>query len=210
MSKRISGLYAVTPDEPSTELLLEKVRQAIVGGARIIQYRNKSADQVTRLWQADALAALTRSQDVVFIVNDSIELARATNADGVHLGKDDGDVAAFRAVLPDKLIGVSCYAELDRAIAAEKAGADYVAFGAAFPSSTKPDAVRAPLELYRQAARRLSIPVVAIGGINVHNAKELIDAGVDAVAILSGLFDADDIRANAECISGFFRKTRSD
>src|SRR5262245_41836 len=120
MKKKISGLYAITPEESSTELLLEKVREAIAGGARIVQYRNKCGDEVTRLWQVDALAALARSQDALLIVNDSIELARATNADGVHIGKDDGDVATTRALLPEKLIGVSCYADLNRAISAEK------------------------------------------------------------------------------------------
>jgi thiamine-phosphate pyrophosphorylase len=205
--KSINGLYAITPDEPSAELLLEKVRQAIAGGARTIQYRNKFADQVTRLWQAEALAAFTKSRDVVFIVNDSVELARVTDADGIHLGKEDSDVATAREALGDKLIGVSCYNDLDRAIEAEKAGADYVAFGSAFPSATKPNAVHAPLDLYRQAMRKLSIPVVAIGGVTPNNAKALIDAGVDAVAVISDLFEANDIRARAELFSRLFHKT---
>ncbi|HVK54098.1 MAG TPA: thiamine phosphate synthase [Burkholderiales bacterium] len=205
--KSINGLYAITPEEPSAELLLEKVRQAIAGGARTLQYRNKSADQVTRLWQAEALAAFAKSKDVVFIVNDSVELARVTDADGIHLGKEDSDVASAREALGDKLIGVSCYNDLDRAIEAEKAGADYVAFGAAFPSATKPNAVHAPLDLYRQAMRKLSIPVVAIGGITPNNAKALIDAGVDAVAVISDLFEANDIRARAELFSRLFHKT---
>lgn len=205
--KSINGLYAITPEEPSAELLLEKVRQAIAGGARTIQYRNKLADQVTRLWQAEALAAFAKSKDVVFIINDSVELARVTDADGIHLGKEDSDVASAREALGDKLIGVSCYNDLDRAIEAEKAGADYVAFGAAFPSATKPNAVHAPLELYQLAMRKLSIPVVAIGGITPNNAKALIDAGVDAVAVISNLFDANDIRARAESFSRLFYKT---
>jgi thiamine-phosphate pyrophosphorylase len=203
---RLSGLYTITPDESSTEVLMEKVRQAIAGGAQAIQYRNKTADQVTRLWQADALASLTRVQGVLFIVNDSVELARAVSADGVHLGKDDGDIAAARATLGDKLIGVSCYDNLERARAAERAGADYVAFGAAFLSSTKPDAVHAPIPLYQQAIRELSLPIVAIGGINAENACTLLNAGVDAIAVVSGLFDADDITARAAYFSDLFRK----
>lgn len=202
--KKIKGLYAITPDGLSTELLLEKVRDAIAGGARIIQYRNKSDDMANRLWQADALAALAKAQDAVFIINDSIDLAWSTNADGVHLGKDDDDVAAARRRLPYKLVGVSCYGDLERAIEAEKAGADYVAFGSAFPSSTKPNAPAVPLELYQEAVRRLSIPVVAIGGINVDNAKQVIDTGVDAIAVISGLFETDNIRARAECFSQLF------
>lgn len=205
---RLAGLYAITPDALSTELLLEKVRLAIDGGARVVQYRNKTADQVTRLWQADALASMLKARDVLFIVNDSVELARAVKADGVHLGQADGDIATARAALPDKLIGVSCYNDLDRAIAAEKAGADYVAFGAAFPSATKPHAVRVPLALYREAARKLTIPVVAIGGINLHNAREMVDAGVAAIAVVSALFDADDIAATARHFSDLFQKTK--
>ncbi|MES2353758.1 MAG: thiamine phosphate synthase [Pseudomonadota bacterium] len=202
--KKIKGLYAITPDGLSTELLLEKVREVIAGGARIIQYRNKSDDIAHRLWQADALAALAKAQDAVFIINDSIDLAWSTNADGVHLGKDDSDVAAARRRLPYKLIGVSCYGDLERAIEAEKLGADYVAFGSAFSSSTKPNASPVPLELYQEAVRRLSIPIVAIGGIKIDNAKQVIDTGVDAIAVISGLFEADNIRARAECFSQLF------
>jgi len=208
MNKKVKGLYAITPEVSSTEQLLEKIRQAMAGGARIIQYRNKSADQFTRLWQADALRSLTKAQDALFIINDSIELARATNADGVHLGKDDDDIATARKILPDRLIGISCYNDLDRALQAEKAGADYVAFGAAFPSPTKPDAVDAPLTLYRQASKLLSIPIVAIGGITIHNARELIDAGVDSIAVVSGLFDSEDVHATAKHFSALFQKTK--
>lgn len=206
MVRKISGLYAVTPDELLTELLLEKVRLAIDGGARAVQYRNKRAQPSLQLRQAEAMASLTRASGVLLIVNDSIELARAVDADGVHLGKDDGDVAAARVRLPNKLIGISCYDNIERAELAQKQGADYVAFGAAFPSSIKPNAVHAPLALYRDAASRLSIPVVAIGGINAHNVRDLVEAGVAAVAVISALFDAEDITAAAEEISSLFRK----
>jgi thiamine-phosphate pyrophosphorylase len=206
MNRKISGLYAVTPDQTSTELLLEKVRLAISGGASAVQYRNKRAPAPLQLRQAEALASLTRTSGALFIVNDSIELARAVDADGVHLGRDDGDIASARAQLPDKIIGISCYNELQRAELAARQGADYVAFGAAFPSSTKPNGTRAPLALYRQAAGRLAIPVVAIGGIDAHNARELVDAGVAAVAVISALFDAEDVAAAAREISSPFRK----
>ncbi|MBA2689214.1 MAG: thiamine phosphate synthase [Burkholderiales bacterium] len=205
---KVSGLYAVTPDEAATEALLEKVRRAIAGGAGIIQYRGKNVDPVTRLSQAEALASLTRAQQTLFIVNDCAELAGRVGAGGVHLGRDDGDVAVARAVLPGKIIGVSCYADLARAIEAEKAGADYVAFGAAFASATKPGAAPAPLSLYREAKRRLRIPVVAIGGIDLKNAEQLIAAGVDAVAVISALFNANDITAAAKGFSDLFKKAR--
>ena len=205
---KVAGLYAIAPEALSTEMLMEKVRLALDGGARVIQYRNKTADQVTSLWQADGLASLLKAKDVLFIVNDSVDLARAVGADGVHLGHADGDIAAARKALPNKLIGVSCYNDLERAIAAEAAGADYVAFGAAFPSTTKPGAVHAPLALYREAVRRLAIPVVAVGGINVHNAHGLVDAGVAAIAVVSALFDADDIAATASFFSDLFEKAK--
>ncbi len=210
MAKKASlnGLYAVTPDGLTTEMLLEKVGQAIVGGASIVQYRNKSSPPGERLLQAAALAALARQQHALFIVNDSMELALQTDADGVHLGRDDGDVAATRSRLPNRLIGVSCYDSLERADAAVAAGADYVAFGAAYPSASKPAAVRAPLSLYREARRRLPVPIVAIGGIDPANAGALIEAGVDAVAVISALFDADDITATARCFAGLFQQAR--
>ena len=206
MKRKVSGLYAVTPDGLSTEALLEKVSQALAGGARIVQYRQKSGDAITHLSQADPLAALVKARQAIFIVNDAPALARSVNADGVHLGLLDADVAAARALLPDKLIGVSCYDDLERAVAAEKAGADYVAFGAAFPSLTKPAAAHASAALYREAKQRLSIPIVAIGGITVANAGALIDAGVAAVAVVSALFDAEDIAATAKQFSDLFHK----
>lgn len=206
MTKRISGLYAITPDEPSLAVLLEKTRQVIAGGVRIIQYRNKSASPATRLKHALALAALARQHDVVFIVNDTPALALAINADGMHQGKNDGDLSAARTLLPQRIIGVSCYSDLSRALAAERAGADYVAFGSAFSSLTKPGAAQAPLALYREAVRKLCIPVVAIGGINTDNARALLDVGVAAVAVLSALFNADDITAKAREFCGLFEK----
>lgn len=206
--KRIHGLYAITPDEQSTERLLESVRLAIEGGASVVQYRNKQADQVGRLWQAQSLRSLTRAHDVRFIVNDSVELARTVEADGVHLGGADGDIAAARALMPGKLIGASCYNNLQSALAAQAAGADYVAFGAAFPSPTKPQAVHARLSLFRQAKQSLRIPVVAIGGITVQNASALIEAGVDALAVITALFAAEDIKAAAQAFARLFQESR--
>jgi thiamine-phosphate pyrophosphorylase len=203
----IRGLYAITPDWPLTERLLEAVRKALEGGARIVQYRNKSADRVAQLWQGQTLRSLTRAHDALLIVNDSPRLARALDADGVHLGKDDGEVAAARGLLGKRLIGVSCYDDLQRALTAQAQGADYVAFGAAYPSPTKLYATRAPLALFAEAKRVLDVPVVAIGGISPENARPLVDVGVDALALVSGLFDATDITAAARQIAELFATT---
>ena len=146
---RLYGLYAITPEGLDDATLLQRSECAVVHGARVLQWRDKSSDAARRLVIARSLARLCRSQGVLFIVNDDLELARAVQADGVHLGADDGDLAAARAALPNALIGASCYADLERARAAVAQGADYIAFGSVFASPTKPQAVRAPLEIGR-------------------------------------------------------------
>jgi thiamine-phosphate pyrophosphorylase len=201
------GLYAVTPDEPDIGLLTRKVREVLAGGARILQYRNKSADAAQRREQGAALLALCREARVPLIINDDLDLTRAIRADGLHLGRDDMPIAAARAQLGrDRLLGVSCYDSLELAVAAREAGADYVAFGSAFPSATKPAATRAPLSLYREARARLDFPIVAIGGITTENAHAVIEAGADVVAVISALFDAPDIEAAARSFSRLFDK----
>jgi thiamine-phosphate pyrophosphorylase len=201
-----AGLYALTPDDPDTQALVAKVRAAITGGAAAVQYRNKPADPARRTEQARALAALCRAASVPLVVNDDIELALAVDAAGVHLGRDDGDLAAARRRLgPGRLLGASCYDRLDRAEGAVAAGADYVAFGSVFASPTKPAAVRAPLALLG-AARRLGRPVVAIGGITLENAPDAIAAGADALAVITALFDAGDIAARARAFSALFAR----
>jgi thiamine-phosphate pyrophosphorylase len=153
--------------------------------------------------QALALARLHAARGALLIVNDDPALAANVGADGVHLGEDDASIMSARELLgPDRIIGVSCYNDFDRARAAVDAGADYVAFGSFFPSSTKPSARRADLELLRRA-RSLDVPVVAIGGIDADNARTLIDAGADAVAVITAVFlhdDPADVRAAAESI----------
>jgi thiamine-phosphate pyrophosphorylase len=202
---RLKGLYAVTPDERDTAELVRKVRLALVGGARLVQYRNKSAVPALRREQSAALLALCRASRVPLIVNDDLELAESIGADGLHLGRDDAPLAAARARLgPGKLLGASCYDELGFAVAARDAGADYVAFGSAFASATKPGAVRAPLSLYREAKARLGCPVVGIGGITTRNAQVLIDAGVDSLAVITALFDAPDIERRAREFAAMF------
>lgn len=198
----VSGLYAITPDERDTVELLRKVRLALQGGARVVQYRNKSADNALRLEQALALRALTSEFSVPLIVNDDALLARQIDADGVHLGGTDGNVADARKVLGSgKLIGVSCYNRLSLAREAVSQGADYVAFGSFFASAVKPDAVAATPDLLQQARRELAVPLVAIGGITVHNGAQLVEAGAHALAVISALFGVADIQDAARRFS---------
>lgn len=203
----ISGLYAVTPQCADTAVLLDKVRQALEGGAQLVQYRDKSHDVALRFEQASELLALCREFGVALIVNDDLRLASLVGADGVHLGREDGSLREARLILgPGKIVGVSCYNDLQRAIAAQQGGADYVAFGSFFASITKPDAVPAPLELLRLAHHELSVPLVAIGGITLDNAGLLVAAGADALAVISAVFDSPDIRAAAAGFSELFIK----
>ena len=201
----IHGLYAITPEGCADADLLARCAQAVTHGARVLQWRAKSAPRAqasphddpapadSRTALARALAALCRRHGALFIVNDDPTLAAAVGADGVHLGRDDADIAATRAAWPDLLIGASCYADLERAAAAVAAGADYVAFGSVFPSPTKPAAVRAPLALFAQA-RTLGVPRVAIGGITRECCAEVRTAGADACAVISDLFGGPDTR----------------
>ena len=202
MKRKLAGLYAITPDEPSTDILVRKVGQALRGGASVVQYRNKSAGSELRFEQGRALAALCRATGAAFIVNDDLALALALDADGVHLGGDDGELAEARRRLGQgRLLGASCYNRIELAEAAAQAGVDYLAFGSVFSSGTKPGAVRAPLAIFAEA-RHFALPLVAIGGITLQNAPQVFAAGADAVAVISALFDAGDIAASA---AGFAR-----
>lgn len=205
----LRGLYPITPDEPDTARLLARVG-AVIEGAALLQYRNKSADAPLRRTQAMALAALCREAGVPLIVNDDAALAAECGAAGVHLGEHDGDPGPARARLgPTAIIGVSCYDDLDRARAAAAAGADYVAFGAFFPSATKPNARRATPALLRDSAR-LGLPRVAIGGITPDNGRGLVEAGADLLAVIAGVFDAPDPVAAARAYRACFEQTASD
>lgn len=188
------GLYAIT-DGPRGDLV-DACAAVVNGGAVMLQYRDKTADRARRLAEARALAELCRRGNVALIVNDDVELADVVGAAGVHLGEHDGGIAAARARLGERaIIGASCYDSLEHARAAADAGADYLAFGAFFPSPTKPQARRATPDLLR-AAKPLGLPLVAIGGITADNAPALIAAGADFVAVISGLFgDADPAAA---------------
>ena len=204
---RLSGLYALTPDLADTAELLRRARAALLGGARLLQYRNKGADGARRREQAGALLGLCREFGAPLIVNDDLGLALEIGADGAHLGREDGDLAAARAALgPGRLLGVSCYDAMERAREAKRNGADYVAFGSFFASPTKPAAVRAPLALPAQARAELGLPVCAIGGITLQNAPQLLAAGVDLLAVITDLFEAPDIRARAAAFTSLFQE----
>ena len=201
------GLYAITPDIAELEPLLRRVEQALKAGVALLQYRNKIISKDKRLLQAKELAPLARGYGVPLIINDDVEIAAAViaaavGANGVHLGKEDGDLAAARAQLPGRIVGASCYNDLEKARAAVRAGASYVAFGSVFPSPTKPQAVKAPLSLF---AANLGVPLCAIGGITLDNAPALIAAGADLLAVITDLFDAPDIAARAALYGKLFQ-----
>jgi len=190
MNNRLRGLYPITPDEADTARLLARVAPLLDTGIALLQYRNKTANAVLKLEQASALQALCAQAGVPLVVNDDFLLARHVGAAGVHLGEDDGDIAAARAALgPDAIVGASCYDELERAERAVAAGASYVAFGAFFPTTTKRVTRRATPQLLRDA-KTLGVPLAAIGGITPDNAPPLIAAGADLIAVVGGVFDA--------------------
>jgi thiamine-phosphate pyrophosphorylase len=197
------GLYAITPDDPDTGRLLARVEAVLQAGATWLQYRNKTASDDLRAEQALALQPLCRTYNVPLIINDDWALAAAIGAAGAHLGEDDDELALARHELGgDALLGASCYDDQRLARQAVAAGANYVAFGAFFPSPTKPNARRAALELLRDSAA-LGVPRVAIGGITPDNARPLVAAGADLLAVISGVFDAPDpaaaVRAYLSC-----------
>jgi thiamine-phosphate pyrophosphorylase len=201
------GLYAIT-DGPRSDLFAA-CEAALDGGATLLQYRDKTRDTDRRLEEARALAALSARYRVPLIVNDDVELAAATGADGVHLGQDDSDIASARTRLgASAIIGVSCYDSLERARDLAAAGADYLAFGAFFPSPTKPNARKATPTLLREA-KPLGLPLVAIGGITAGNGRVIVDAGADYLAVISAVFGAKDPRAAAGSIAALFDPARS-
>ena len=207
MTSSLKGLYAITDGGLTPgAALAPAVEAAIRGGARLVQYRDKSHDAARHSREARELAVLCREHGALFIVNDDVGLALESGADGVHLGKDDGDLAAARVHLgPRALIGVSCYDSLERARAAAHGGADYVAFGSFHASESKPGAVRAPISLLTAARKELSIPICAIGGITPENGAALLAAGADMLAVIRGVFAAKDVGAAAGAYAGLFR-----
>ena len=193
---RLRGLYAITPDGAD---LIDKLRQALKGGISMLQYRRKKENSLS---EAKDVLLLARRYHVPLIVNDDVALALEIGAEGVHLGRGDGDLARARKDMKGKILGASCYNDPALAEAAVRAGADYVAFGSVFPSTTKPQAVRAPLGLFK---KNYGVPMAAIGGITLENAEEAVSAGADMIAVISDLFDAPDIKARAMQYRKLFR-----
>jgi thiamine-phosphate pyrophosphorylase len=191
---KLRGLYAITPEAPDA---IDKVRRALDGGVALLQYRRKRRDPE----EAREIAALARRYEVPLIVNDDVELALEIGAEGAHLGRGDGDLAAARRRLAGKILGASCYNDFNLATSAVRAGADYVAFGSVFPSPTKPGAARAALSLFKQD---LPVPRCAIGGITLENAPQVIAAGAELLAVISDLFDAPDIAERAAAYRKLF------
>lgn len=188
LNKKIRGIYAITPDQT---LELDNIENTIKKyNIQILQYRRKNLNPNTQLKEAKRLQQLCQKHHTLFIINDDINLAQKVKADGVHLGKEDTSIKKARELLGDNaIIGVSCYNDIDLAKQAQTQGANYVAFGALFPSSTKPNAPRCALDIISQAKQTLNIPIVGIGGVDFDNQQQALDAGCDAVAMIRALFD---------------------
>jgi thiamine-phosphate pyrophosphorylase len=184
---KLRGLYAITPES----LDLRRIEHGLQGGAVLLQYRRKQRDVA----EAREVVALAQRYGVPVIINDDVELALEVGAAGAHLGRGDGDLAAARRRLGSRILGASCYDDAGLGRKALRAGVDYIAFGSVFASPTKPAAVRAPLSLFGEFKSRL--PLCAIGGISLHNARQVLDAGADLLAVLSDLFDAPDVARRA-------------
>ena len=201
----IKGLYAITPDMADTDLLLQKIEAALQGGINMLQYRNKAASHKLQTQQVRAILPLCRQYNVPLIINDSVKLCLTLDADGVHLGAYDGNLAEVRSRIgKDKILGASCYNRFDLALSAQQAGASYVAFGACFASLTKPNAPVASLDLFTLAKTELKIPTVAIGGITLQNASQVIAAGASAIAVINALFSANDVKLATQQFSHLF------
>ncbi|MCL5801892.1 MAG: thiamine phosphate synthase [Gammaproteobacteria bacterium] len=200
------GLYAIADTGLIGSDLMDRVAQAIQGGASVVQYRSKEPDPLCCSEEARALLALCRRHGVPLIINDDVALAEIVGADGVHVGRDDASLAEARTALgPRAFIGVSCYNSLERALEAQAAGADYVAFGRFFASLTKPNAVSADPSLLREVRKKISIPIVAIGGITPENGRALIEAGADMLAVIHGLFGHPDVTHAANRYTKLFQ-----
>jgi thiamine-phosphate pyrophosphorylase len=211
--QRIQGLYGITPQWSDIDRIDQAVREAASGGMRIVQFRHKTADAT---WRASAASKLRRTCSelgVMLIINDDWSLAQAVGADGVHLGRDDPEPRVARQALGSSvIIGASCYGDINRAADMAKQGVDYVAFGAMYSSQTKPQATAAPLEVLSQARQTLApdfpaLGLVAIGGITLDNARHVLSAGADSLAVLGGLFMNPDITGTARAFTELFNST---
>lgn len=199
LEAKLCGLYVITDSHlMPRQRFADMVEAAVQNGATIVQLREKDTprDEVVRLGRE--LLAVTRRYHALLIINDDPGVAREIGADGVHVGREDPAIAETRAIVgDDAIIGVSCYGDVGKAVAAEQSGADYVAFGSPFPSPTKSGKGETPIGIFQAAKQRVSVPIFAIGGIHIGNAQQLIDAGADGIAVVSGVFGAPDVATAA-------------
>lgn len=201
----MKGLYLVTPDWDDTDRLIAITEQALEAGAAIVQYRHKTASEALRSEQASALLALCRRHAVPFIVNDHLSLCEQLDADGLHVGGTDSPVADMRAALgADKIIGASCYGDLQLALDAARAGASYVAFGGFYPSRVKKYEVTTPPDIVSRAKRELGLPVCVIGGMTPENSRLLVEEGADMVAAISSVYQSEDPRSSVSAFIHLF------
>lgn len=202
----MSGVYAITDESLlQGDLLSERVSAALAGGITLLQYRNKSADKARQLAECRLLKHLCSQYDTPLLINDNVDLCIAAGADGVHLGQSDTGLQVARTRLGDRaIIGVTCHSDLALALKAEQRGASYVAFGRFFPSNTKPQATPASIDVLRQARQTLTLPIVAIGGINAENGAALLDAGADMLAVIHYLFAFPDVTARVRQLNTLF------
>ena len=204
-----NGLYAITdPRLLPTEQLIASVESALRGGARVIQYRDKTASDIELVKHAQSLRDLCTDFQAKFIINDDLDLCLRVNADGLHLGKSDGDIAqALNKLGGDKLLGVTCHSDLAYAQHCIQQGVNYCAFGRIFPSKTKPNAPHCPQDILKQATQ-LPCPSVAIGGITTDNVASIISTNIHSIAVIHGLFGQQDIEATARIFSSFFKPSK--
>lgn len=205
-SDKLNGLYVITDPNlipTGVEALSSTVEEALRGGARIVQYRNKTAPYDQQLAEAKALRSLTREYGAIFLINDSLDLCLASDADGIHIGQSDGSIKPIRERLGPRILGVTCHNSIELANRAIGQGADYCAFGAMFPSPTKPQAKPCSLATLQEASK-LPVPICAIGGINTENALKVRNHGANMLAVISGVFGQPSVRASAKAFASFF------
>ncbi|PRC91608.1 thiamine phosphate synthase [Solimicrobium silvestre] len=206
MNTNLTGLYLVTPDWDDTNQLLEISELALKGGASLLQYRHKTADGQLRKQQATALLELCRAYHCPFIINDHVELCMELDADGIHVGGLDASVAQVRAAVgPNKIVGASCYGDMQLAHTAQQQGASYVAFGGFYPSRIKKYPVTTPHNIVTQAKLEIALPNVVIGGMTIENCQPLVTAGADMVAAISSVYMAENPELAARGFCDLFK-----
>ena len=199
------GIYLISDSKNlAIDDLLDKTEKILDVGISLFQFRDKNSKYEIKKSTALKLQTLCKKYNTLFIINDDVVLAKEISADGVHLGRDDMDIDMARKILGDKIIGSSCYNNLEDAITAEIMGADYITLGSFFNSPTKPEARRIAIDLLPIAKSKLNIPVVAIGGITPEYGKQLVDNKADFLAIISGIYASTDIINSVKAYKNLF------